>query len=60
MEHTTETERAYNCGYEAFADGFYKSDNPYPETHQHHNHWLFGYDMAQDDRKEYLDSISPI
>lgn len=54
------TEHAYQLGYESYTTGCPKTDNPYPETSDHYNHWLFGYDMAKSDRQEYLESIDPL
>jgi ribosome modulation factor len=53
-----ETGEIYQQGYEGFVEGLRLKDNPYIDT-DNENYWRFGWEMAKDDRSEYLDSISP-
>lgn len=56
----TELVASYQEGYEAFAEGFNKNYNPYNFYSELYKSWNAGYEMAKDDRSEYLDSINPL
>lgn len=58
MARTIQEQVAYSAGYLAYP--IPKDNNPYSHDINLSKQWIAGYEMAQDDYKEYLQSQSPL
>lgn len=61
MIRTPKENAAYHEGYQAYTEyQMDKNENPYIYAENLHKLWINGYEMAQDDHREYKESQSPL